>query len=39
MTGGDSYVKDGWVHNLKMHHFIHEDNPRYVIIGKVYNLH
>lgn len=24
MTGGDSYVKDGWVHNLKMHHFIHE---------------
>lgn len=35
MTGSDSYVKDGWIHNLKIHYFRYGNSNRCVVMGKV----
>lgn len=35
MVGGDSFVKAGWVHNLRAHPFQHSNEERLLVMGKV----
>ena len=35
MLDGDSFIKVGWVHNLRLYQFSSADDLRFVVMGKV----
>ena len=35
MLDGDSFIKAGWVHNLRLYQFSSADDLRFVVMGKV----
>ena len=35
MLDGGSFMKSGWVHEVKLHHYNTADNRRFVVMGKV----
>ena len=39
MLGGNSFVKAGWVHDLRAHWFKHPTEDRWLIMGKVMLLY
>ena len=39
MLGGNSFVKAGWVHDLRAHRFKHSTEDCWLIMGKVMLLY
>jgi len=35
MVGGDSFMKAGWVHDMRAHVFSHQNEERILVMGKV----
>ena len=35
MLDGDSFVKAGWILNLRLHQFVSSDKLKFVVMGKV----
>ena len=35
MLDGDSFIKAGWVHNLRFYQFSSADDLKFVVLGKV----